>query len=233
MKKLLLAVVVLALALSGFCAYADDSELKVTGTGIVSLNADTATINLGVREVSGDVAEAQHTVNTRLAAVIDRLKEMGVAVDDIHTSSISIYPNYDYENSDGGITSYIAENTISVKTTDLENAGALIDAAFEAGANVFTDIYFSAADTREENCRALSLAVENAREKAEVLAGAANMKLGEIKSIEEMGYGYSDNGAAYAAKESADVGAAGTQVFANQLQVSASVTVEFELVPAE
>ena len=124
---------------------------------------------------------------------------------------------------------YTAETSISVTTSDTENVGKYIDAAFEAGASTFSDISFSASDTTEESNQALKLAIERAFDKASAMAEAAGMKLGELVSISEAEYSYADNGAYYAKEEVVTDAGAGTEVYASTLQVSATVSVQFAL----
>ena len=232
MKRIISVILVLVLAMVlGTGALADGARLSVTGTGVVNAQADTAFVVLGVREVSGDVTTVQAAVNEKINAVIESVIEAGADIKDISTQSMSIYPRYNYDLPDDPIVGYTAENTISIATGDIENAGRFIDAAFEAGVNIFNDIQFSKRDTTAEGEQALALAVQNARHKAEVLAEAAGMKLGAVVSIQENGRTY-DNGGALFAKEAA-MDAAGTVIHAAQLEVTASVTVEYELAPIE
>lgn len=235
MKRIaILLIALMLMSVTCACTLAEGAVLTVRGSGVVSMDADTATITLGVREVSDDVVSAQGTVNAKIASVIEKLLEMGVNVDDIHTWSISIYPNYDYSSVGEQVVGYTADNTLSVTTKDIDNVGAYIDAAFAAGANTFSDISFSASDAADENDMALKLAVENAAAKAAVLAEASGMKVVGMRSISEEMYGYAENGAKFAravAEETAD--GAATRVYASQLQVSASVTVEYALEPIE
>ena len=184
MKMKAMLALVLTLMLGAF-ACAEGATLTVQGTGIVSLDPDTATITLGVRESSADVGEAQALVNEKLTTVIEKLRSMGVKEEDIHTSSIDIYEDYNYDDSD--------EKGYAVTISDIENAGKYIDAVFEAGANTFSGIAFSASDTADAKKRALELSVENAREKAEVLAAAAGMKVTGISAIVEQGGGMYNN----------------------------------------
>ena len=229
MKKLL--TIIIAVMLFALPAVAEGSVLTVRGTGIVNAEADMATIILGVREVSEDVATAQATVNEKIDGVVQALMDAGISIDDISTQSISIYPERDYSAAGNPITGYTAENTLAIRTNDIDNAGRYIDAAFSGGANELNDISFSAHDTTEESERALALALENARNKAEALAEASGMKLGAIRSIAEEAYGYDNGGALY--ERAADAAAGMTKVYASQLTVSASVTVEFELLPMD
>lgn len=237
MKTALSIILMLSLML-GVCAFAEDARLTVQGTGVVTLDPDTATITLGVRETSPDVAEAQAAVSEKLSRVVDKLRSMGVEDEDIYTNSINIYEDYGEYSSLGGNskTYYAASNSISVTISDIENAGNYIDAVFEAGANTFSGISFSASDTEAAKKRALELSIENAQNKAEVLAGAAGMSITGISAVTELGGGiygnyYAGNSFDFAMeKNTAD---SGTPVFSEQIQVSATVTVEYTMAPVE
>lgn len=238
MKIRAVIAVILAFALSmGACALAEDARLTVQGSGLVTLDPDNATIIVGVRESAADVGEAQSTVNAKLADVVEKLRSMGVKDEDIQTNSIDIFEDYDYSSGDDDSPRrfYSASNSISVTIADIDNAGSYIDAVFEAGANTFSGISFEASDTEAAKKRALELSVENARKKAEILARAAGMEITGITSIAEQDSGMYGN---YLAKnsldfavESADAGG-GTLVFSNQIQVSATVTVEYAMAPS-
>lgn len=230
-----LFAVLLALTLLGVTALAEEAVLTVQGTGVVSLDPDTAIITLGVRETSEDVSEAQAAVSQKLTQVVEKLRALGVKDEDIHTSAISIYEDYDSDGF-GDDTCYAAQNNISVTLHDIESAGKTIDAVFEAGANSFSDIRFSASDTEAAKKRALELSVESARKKAEVLAAASGMRITGIRSVTEQGadaYGnyYERNSLDVAMEKAAE--AATTPVFSEQIQVSATVTVEYSMAPVE
>lgn len=231
MRKVMICA--LALMLACVCALAEPATLTVNGTGVVSMDPDTATIVVGVRQTSPDVAEAQAAVSAKMQAVIDALLEAGISRENLHTSHINLYEDYSYDSTyRTDEPHYAASNSIYVAFDDLDNAGKYIDLVFSAGANTFEGISFSAKDTKKEQNRALELAVEDARAKAEVLAAAAGMKLGGVLSIREGSYGggsYIANGLYAKAEESVAMDAA-TPVMADKLQVTASVSVDFEMV---
>lgn len=233
MRKLF--AILMAMMLFCMTALAEPPVMTVTGTGVVSVKPDTATISLGVREAAKDVSEAQSAVSAKVLDVVETLEGMGVSEDDIHTNSLYVYMDYDYDSSSSnGVRGYIAENTVSVKVTDVENVGKYIDAAFTAGANTFNGIDFSASDTKAEKKQAMELSVKNAREKAEILAAAAGMRISGIQAIRESG-GYYDMGAnsdaLYAKAETAS--GAATPVYADDIQVSATVSIDFTMAPVE
>ena len=67
---------------------------------------------------------------------------------------------------------------------DLANIGAVLDAAVQAGANSISGIRFDVEDREAAQQQAMTAAVENARERAEVLAGAADVTVGQVLSIQ-------------------------------------------------
>ena len=139
MKKMFAMLLCLAiLALGTGAALAEGTKLTVSGSGTVLVESDLAVVTVGVREASTDVLVAQSTVNEKIAAIKQSLLDAGAKESEINTDSINIYANYDYSDNTEVIVGYTANNTLSVRTTDIDNVGALIDAAFAAGPTRWT-----------------------------------------------------------------------------------------------
>ena len=230
MKKLLIMIIAAAMILGCSAALAQNASLTVQGAGMVYVDADRATISIGVRETGEQLADVQAAVNQKIADVISALKEMGIGEDDISTNAINIYANYDYSTDVEQLTGYTGYNSIFVTTSDVANVGAYIDAGFAAGANNLDNVEFYASDTTEAGKQALAMAVENARIKAEVLAQASGMRLGSIVEIREGAVDEYNMPIMYAKTEDAG---AGTQVIASRQRVNAAVSITFDLVPEE
>lgn len=232
MKKMFVMLLCLAiLALGTGAALAEGTKLTVSGSGTVLVESDLAVVTVGVREASTDVLVAQSTVNEKIAAIKQSLLDAGAKESEINTDSINIYVNYDYSDNTEVIVGYTANNTLSVRTTDIDNVGALIDAAFAAGANTLDNVQFTVQDDSEAREQALTKAVEDARRKAEVLAAAAGLQIASIESIAESGVYTYDSMRNYAMMDEAttESGGAGTLVQAALVSVDASVSMEFEL----
>ena len=228
MKRIMALMMALALALLGASALAEDGTLTVEGVGVVNVDADRATVSLSVRELGPDVMTAQGAVNSKMDAVIEALKEAGLATDAMSTGGIGIYPNYDYSDDAEKIVGYTAYNSLVFTVGDVDAVGTYIDAAFAAGANGLDYVEFSAAETGEAGDRALNLAVQSARKKAETMAAAAGVELGKIVEIRdktEAGYAPVN---AFATSEDAGKGTA-TQLLPAKQQVSACVYITFEI----
>ena len=227
---MLLCLAVLALGTGA--ALADGTTLSVTGNGTVLVESDLAIVTVGVQETSKDVLEAQSTVNEKIAAIKQALLDAGVEESEINTDSINIYANYDYSDNTEVIVGYTARNSLSVRTTDMDNVGSLIDAAFVAGANTLDNVQFTVLDDTQAREQALTMAVEDARRKADVLASAAGLQVASIERISEGGVSVYDSMRNYAADTvmaAEESGGAGTLVQAALVSVDATVSMEFEL----
>ena len=232
MKKLFILLTIMLAMLTAASAMAE-TTITVNGTGEIRVSADTAVISLGVSARDEDVLQAQQRVNESIAAIRTVLSEQGVKDENINTEFINIYAMYDYQNGQELLAAYNASSTLAIKVTDMESVGALIDAAFAAGANTLNGISFSSSDTEEAEAEAMQKAVEDAMKKAEILAQAAGLKISGIETITESGvYNYENNignvhaKSLEAAAESAD--GAGTVVQAAKLIVSATVSITFK-----
>ena len=233
MKKMFAILLCLAiLALGTGAALADGTTLSVTGNGTVLVESDLAIVTVGVQETSKDVLEAQSTVNEKIAAIKQALLDAGVEESSVNTDSINIYANYDYSDNTEVIVGYTARNSLSVRTTDMDNVGSLIDAAFAAGANTLDNVQFTVQDDTQAREQALTMAVEDARRKADVLASAAGLQVASIERISEGGVSVYDSMRNYAADTvmaAEESGGAGTLVQAALVSVDATVSMEFEL----
>ena len=184
MKKLFALFIALMLMLAAVPAMAE-TKITVKGDGETRVSADTAVISLGVNARDKDVLKAQQKVNESIAAIRSALTGQGVEEENINTEFINIHAVYDYQNNQEKLAAYNASSTLAIKVTDMESVGALIDAAFAAGANTLNGISFSASDMEEAKKESLKKAVEEAKKKAEVLAQAAGLKITGIEIIAE------------------------------------------------
>ena len=227
MKKIIALFLMLALLLS---AAAAETKITVTGTGETQVSADTAIISLGVSARDKDVLQAQQKVNETIAAIRKALLDNGVEETCINTDYLNIYAIYDYSTDQEELAAYNANSTLAIKVTDISTVGALIDAAFAAGANTLNGITFSASDTEEANAESMKKAVAAAKAKAEVLAETSGLKITGIETIAEGGvYSYGNSVGNFSAKrmEAAAQDEAGTVVQAAKLIINATVSITY------
>ena len=232
MKKLLSVILILALllpciALSETVAVTENATITVTGSASVTLKADYARISVGVSSKAATVEQAANENNAAIFAVIEALKEAGVAEEDIATSNYSVYAEYDYASFGGQkLTGYNVTNQLTVIIRDMDHIGATLDKATAAGANNIYNIEFLSAKADEAQDEATVYAVQDAMRRAKLLASAAGLNLGGIKSISDTVASYGIVTRSYASKLDA---VAGNSILPDDTSVSASVTIVFEL----
>ena len=203
MKKsrwlILCLVVVLALGTVG-CAQGGGPEviyitenqqtgIWVTGQGEAMATPDIAVISLGVEAQTDTVAQAQSQANEAMNKVMQALKDNGVTEKDIQTQRFTIYPitRWDKDREIQETIGYRVTNTVTAKIREIEETGVIIDAVANAGGNYIRiqDIGFTIDDPKPYYAEARSKAVEDAKNKADQLAGLADANLGKPIYISE------------------------------------------------
>ena len=162
--------------------------ISVSGRGEVFGTPDTLEATIGISIGSPTVSEATDVAARRATELIAALVGLGVNEADIRTRNYSIYPEYSYpENQTPRITGYRVDNALNVKIRDLDRAGQVLDAATAAGGD---DVRVSGLSFVLEDNDALLVAAraaawEDAKAKAEQLAGLAGVTLGTPLTISE------------------------------------------------
>ena len=144
--------------------------IEVSGTGIVSMTPDEATVYLGVQTQSANATTAQENNAIKMDKVINALLGAGIAKADMSTSSYSMYPVRDQTGKN--ITGYIVSNQLKVTVKEINKTGDIIDKAVKAGANEVYSISFTLTDETKQKAReqALKNAAKAARSDADILA---------------------------------------------------------------
>src|SRR5699024_9080109 len=137
-------------------------------------------------ETTGTTAEEAGGANaTLMERVITTILGSGVVREDVRTSGYSVYPEYtspprDDPGQTPQIRGYRAMNMVSVRTTDLDRVGALIDAGLRAGANRLQGVSFELVNSAAAEAEALEMAVGKAHTAAETMARALGVQLGTV-----------------------------------------------------
>lgn len=233
MKKIVAVILALIMMLSA-CALADQ-KVTVTGKATVQLEPDMVLISLGVTATHEEVLLAQEQVNVAMNQVVEALKgEMAIPEEDIATSEYRIDEYWEYSSMTGRseMIGYTATAMLSIYVRDIDQAGAVIDAAMKAGANQLSSVEFMSSDDTQARDQALTLAVQNGMHKAQVIAAAAGLTLPAVPDqiTEENTSAYSGVNRAYAYEGAVTMDAAGaTTLQAGLLSITATVTIEYDV----
>lgn len=156
------------------------SSITVQGTGHVDYTPDIAHISLGVNGEAPSAAAAAADIAGRANAVIAAMKTLGIAEGDITTTGYNLYYR---QPTDTVKAAFVASENISVKTS-VDKAGQAIDAGLRAGANQTYGLNFDTSKRDALYKEAVGRAVQQARDIAQTVAGAATLKLGPVMSVD-------------------------------------------------
>lgn len=159
---------------------------QVSGTGQVSAVPDMATISFSVTKQANTVADAQNQTNSAISQILSALRNSGISDQNIKTTSYNVEPNYDF-SSGQKITGYTASQDVQVKLTSLDKVNQTLDTVTGNGANVVGGVSFGFSDTFSQKLQdqARQIAVTQAKQKAQSLANAAGIHLGQIVNVTE------------------------------------------------
>jgi uncharacterized protein YggE len=178
-------------AAGAYASYAPSQQfgLWVTGVGHVTYAPDVVLLQLGVEAQAPAVSTAQAQAREAMAGVLAVLEGKGIAEKDIQTTRFSIQPVYEWieRQRQQELIGYRVTNQVQAKIRQVDMAGDVIDAAAEAGGDLvrIQGISFSIDDPSPVQAQARELAVKEAVVKAQQIAGAAGIELGEVVYISE------------------------------------------------
>jgi len=166
-------------------------ELSVSE--VVRSAPDVAQVGAGVMTRAATAREALTQNSQAMDRIIARLREVGIARDDIQTSNFNVSPQYDYNQATGEqvFRGYNVNNQVQVKLRDLPRAGEILDALVSAGANnvqgpnfMLEDDVAAKAEARAQGfARGQRMAQDYAR-----MAGYSGVRLLEIsESVQNYG----------------------------------------------
>lgn len=160
-------------------------SITATGSGSVDAVPDRAHFSFGVQAQARSAAQALAAADAQLARVVAAVRAAGVAAADVQTEQVSLSPR---TAEDGGeIVGYTAIGSVSVRVRNLDRAGAIVDAAAGAGANLVYGPSLSLSGEDALYRAALRAAYADARAKAQALADAAGVRLGQLTAAVEGG----------------------------------------------
>jgi len=206
------------------------STVTVAGHAETTVTPDVAFITVGVVTAGSDL-EAERQENDRaVRQIVEAVVALGVDQSKITTSQFFLQPIYRQQDpkepATQVISGYRLQNTMIIAVDDLTKTGAVIDAAFRAGANQFQGLRFGLKDDKAIRDELLKMAVLDGKRKAGIIADALGVSLGKLASVVET----ARNNPVYtgdAATLKQD--AAGTPVGAGSMTVSVNVALSYEL----
>ena len=164
------------------------TQLDVTGTGMVSIAPDEATITAQVSLVERDAGKAQSLASNEVDAMLLAIKSFSLKPDSLNASELSLLPEYRWDRATDQqqFMGFRVTRTISFTIAEIDQLGAALSALANAGATLISSPVMGSSNAQDAKDEALAKAVGDAQKKLTLLANAANMSLSSITQISEV-----------------------------------------------
>lgn len=179
------ALLVFSVAGTNLAAAAEPNTIAVSGIAEQEVAPDMAYIDVGIN-VRADDAETARTQEAQIASQIRRAL-LGLAITDNDLQNTSYYLYQEYKVDRNGVRTadkYVLDSSIKVTVKDLDKLSQVIDNVVEAGATNISNITYALSTQNIIQRQLLATAVENARDKAAVVANAGSRTLGNMLSAD-------------------------------------------------
>lgn len=203
------------------------STVDVIGEGIVNIVPDEVTVNVRVENTGENTKILKEQNDVAIDQVLKFLKKMGIADKDVKTEYINVNKNYDYNTK---TYSFAANQSISVKLTDLKKYEELMKGLMDSGINRIDSVEFSSSNKEALESQARKKAVENAQMKAKEYAGVLNQTIGKAISISEFSQSAGPQPMMFkSAMRTEDSSAAQQTIAPGEMEIRTTVNVSFLL----
>ena len=184
MRTLLSVGTVLVLLLVSIHVMADPqlpavAKLTVRGEAHLMVPPDQVSVVLGVTTESAKAKKAMADNSKKMAAVVRSLSALGLTKKEYKTQNFRVQPVWSSRPKGAAshwkssIIAYRVNNSLRVTTQQLTLIGDMIAGAATVGANQVNSVNFSLANERQYRQRAITQAMQNAKQDAETLAAAS------------------------------------------------------------
>jgi len=234
LTAIVIAVLIVVSLFAAFYIYqswTEKSTISATGNFQKKVASDQALVYLLVQTKASSAEQAKNE-NSRISDdVFTALIKVGLERNDIETENYNIYPEYNWSSGRQEIVGYTASNSMKITTKYFNNVGKIIDAAVDNGALVsYINFELSPEKNNEYKADVMTKAALDAKNKAESVAAGLGKKVGRVVSITTSDYYYQPY-PLYRAEEAggADVKQVATNIQPKSLDISATVTVTYEI----
>ena len=171
--------------------------LEVQGQGRMRVQPDQAMVMIQVQNTNTEAGRAVQVVTERVEQLLKKLQEAGFKKDEIKTSQFFLHENNQWVNDRMVRNGYTATQTLEIRfPLDQQRMTKLTNVFAGTQEGVTFNFSFGLSDKLRQQVKEelIRKALQDAREKASVIARSANIRLGSIRRID---YGNQGNMPSY------------------------------------
>lgn len=164
-----------------------DRYVSVSGQGVVEVMPDFLTLQLEISATEPKASAAKAKVDAAMRELLTLTRDMNIAEADIDASRITNHPVYDWDNNRQVLRGELVSRPVTITLRDLTQHTDLVHHLLQ---NPLVQLQHSQpgfSQPEQHYLRATTLALNNARNKAQHMATALDSRLGKVERIEEQG----------------------------------------------
>jgi uncharacterized protein len=212
----------------GTVKFEQNKYITVTGTSVNANENEVGRFNVSVASTNSDKENVLNDAQDKAEQIVAAAKNMGVDSKDIQTSNINVYqmeePFFEGGRQVYRKTDWRGSIGIDITIRDVTLTDRFVDELSKLPIDSFYGPNFSVDMAQLDETRLLQLAVEDATEKANFIAGSLRKRLGGVVSVVEGSSGVSYGPRPYMAE-----GLGGGGIEPGSTDISKTVTVTFKL----
>ena len=158
--------------------------ITVTGRGEITLCPDTAKLTMELREEGAEHAAVTAACGARAELLLAALDKAGIDRKEVRTLSLRVDARFDMADGARTFAGYTAVQRLQLLcSADAGTLAPILEAARTSGADPLLSLDYTVRDLQSYRANLLSLAVEDAADKAAIIAEAACVPLGRLLSV--------------------------------------------------
>ena len=183
-------ILLFSILISAGCYAEPDSKvlgdtISVSGYGEVHAEPDQAVLSVSVMALNKDPEKAKLEADTKYKAVLAATKKHKIERLDIRSSSVTVRPEYRWKNNSQILLGTRISRSITITVKKIDHVAQLLQDLIEGEISTVNSVQTGFQDRKSLERKALSAAIEDAKEKAEFLAAQFGKKLGSAYTISE------------------------------------------------
>lgn len=163
-------------------------SVSVVGAAEMGISPDQVVFTFEVITTDKDVTVAKQSNDARSSRTLTAAKAFNISADDIQTDTLTIAPKYTSEKDARGadiLIGYVVTKRILITLKEVDKIDSFVAKVIEAGVNRVVDISIENSQLQKYQEDIRSMAVKNARAKAESYAKQLGQTIGKAYVIRE------------------------------------------------
>jgi uncharacterized protein YggE len=157
----------------------EEGMIFIAGYGVARMRLDRANLTCRVQSVGKQLADAYTDNDLIVSAAQKGLSDLGIKPEDVATTNVSIYPEYQNEAT-GKIRRYRIMRDLKIKLDPMK-VGDVCAALVRAGVSDIDGLSYELSDKKALEEKARQEALKDAYSRAEMIADAFGQKLGYLE----------------------------------------------------